>query len=99
SGLSSPIGPCRPLSSAPPTGETDRMVDSIDGPGMITAQELAVAVGVAPATVEGWHAAGLLLGGRNRHPLADIERARLILSAERRGITAEDVAAACATQG
>src|SRR5712691_2125881 len=75
------------------------MVDPTDAPDTLTTRELAVAVGVASATVEAWHAAGLLLGDRNRHPLVDIERARLILYAERRGITLEDVAAACATQG
>ncbi|MGH9185312.1 MAG: hypothetical protein ACRD0U_05805, partial [Acidimicrobiales bacterium] len=61
--------------------------------------ELAAALSCETDTVRAWHRLGLLVGDGEQSPLEDLERGRLILYAERRGISAEDIAEACRTQG
>jgi adenylate cyclase len=73
------------------------MVDSVAA-ASVTRDELAAAVRVDPAHVERWHALGLTVGGPDRFPFVDLERARLIRYAEHRGIDAADVALACQSE-
>lgn len=68
-------------------------------PAWLSRGELAEAVGVSQEVVGAWQRLGLLGGDGDRLPLTDLERARLVVYAQRRGIDAEGVAAACRTQG
>ena len=65
----------------------------------LTLDELATSAGADVEAVRCWHGLGLLVGDGHRFPLEDLERSRLILYAERRGIGADDIAEACRTQG
>jgi adenylate cyclase len=65
----------------------------------MSAEDLAAAVGSERDTVLEWHALGLLVSDGERFTLEDVERGRLILYVERRGISATDIAAACRSQG
>ena len=68
-------------------------------PHELSLEELAVSVGVDASTVLGWHRLGLLVGDGERFSLQDLERSRLILYAERRGISVDEIVEACRTQG
>lgn len=68
-------------------------------PEFLNLDELAQAVGSGPDTVRVWHRLGLLAGDGEQFPLVDLERCRLILYAERRGIGPEDITEACRIQG
>jgi class 3 adenylate cyclase/YHS domain-containing protein len=67
----------------------------------LSVEELAGAVGTDADAVRAWSGLGLLSGDDDgqRFPFAEIERARLIVYAERRGVSAIDIADACRTQG
>ncbi|HLM63349.1 MAG TPA: adenylate/guanylate cyclase domain-containing protein [Acidimicrobiales bacterium] len=67
--------------------------------GGLTIDQLADATGIAPEVLREWRALGLLTGAGNRFDALDIERVRLITFVERRGITAEAIAAASKAQG
>src|SRR6059058_1028440 len=73
------------------------MVDSTAA-ASVTRDELATALRVDPAHVARWHALGLTVGGPDRFPFGDLERARLIRYAEHRGIDAADIAIACRSE-
>lgn len=66
---------------------------------LLTTVELADAVGADEDAVQAWRQLGLLAGHDGHHPLEDLERARLIVHAQRRDISAEDIAAASRHQG
>jgi class 3 adenylate cyclase/DNA-binding transcriptional MerR regulator len=69
-------------------------------PSSLSVDELATAVGTDAETVRIWHRLGLVSGDDSeRFPFEEIERARLITYAERRGIGAAEIADACRTQG
>lgn len=68
-------------------------------PDVLGGDELAAALGTSEDQIAHWCSLALLTGDRGRFSLDDLERARLILYAERRGITAEDIADACRSQG
>jgi len=70
-----------------------------DDRARLTVDELASATGCDAGAVHRWHDLGLLVGDGETFPLEDIERGRLILYAERRGVHAEEVAEACRAQG
>jgi class 3 adenylate cyclase/YHS domain-containing protein/DNA-binding transcriptional MerR regulator len=81
------------------TGQAGGVSETPASSLLLTVEELATAAGCPPEILRGWHDLGLLVGDGQRFPLEDLERIRLILYAERRGITADDVAVACRTQG
>jgi adenylate cyclase len=78
-----------------------RVSDRTRQPTTLTVDEIAAAVGADAETVRDWHRLGLLSGDDDgsRFPFEEIERARLIAYAERRGISSADIADACRTQG
>ena len=67
--------------------------------GELTIDQLAEATATEPDTLRHWQALGLLTGTADRFERMDVERARLIMFAERRGITAEAIATAAKLQG
>ena len=67
--------------------------------GFISFEEVAEAVGSDVATVRDWQRLGLLKGDEESLLLLDLERCRLILYAESRGISPVDVAEASRNQG
>lgn len=68
-------------------------------PDFLDLDELAEAVDTNPNVVRDWQRLGLLEGHGERFPLLDVERCRLILYADRRGIAPAEVAEACRNQG
>ena len=66
---------------------------------LLTLDELATASGVTAHVVRQWVELGLISGDGTRFPVETFERIRLIQYAERRGLSADDVAAACRAQG
>jgi adenylate cyclase len=66
---------------------------------VLTLDELADAIGSNELVISEWQQLGLLEGDGQRFPVLDLERCRLILYAERRGIAPADVAEACRNQG
>jgi class 3 adenylate cyclase/DNA-binding transcriptional MerR regulator len=67
--------------------------------GELTIDQLAEATATEPDTLRHWQALGLLTGTADRFERMDVERARLVMFAERRGITAEAIATAAKLQG
>jgi class 3 adenylate cyclase len=79
---------------------TDRTPsDELPAPDVLRSDELAVALGCTTETLQEWERLGLLVGADDRFPVEDLERGRLILHAASRDISAEEIAAASATQG
>jgi adenylate cyclase len=74
-------------------------VADLSAPESLSLDELAEAVGTASSVVRDWARLGLLEGDGDRFPLLDLERCRLILYADHRGIGPADVAEACRVQG
>jgi len=68
-------------------------------PSFLSLEHLAQAIGSPAYAVAEWQRLGLLEGDGEQFPLLDLERARLIVYAERRGIPPADVARACRSQG
>jgi hypothetical protein len=68
-------------------------------PPALTIDELASATSATPESIRRWRDLGLLVDDAEQFSPEALERIRLIQYAERRGLTAEDVAEACRTQG
>jgi MerR-like DNA binding protein len=71
----------------------------VSEPSALPLNELAAISGVSIQTVRRWQELGLIAGDADQFAPETVERIRLIQYAERRGLTAEDVAEACRTQG
>ena len=75
------------------------MVAPHDPPEWLATAAVAEAAGTSEDDIREWQRLGLLHGASGRHPLDDVERARLIAYARRRGVAPSEIAAVSRRRG